>query len=400
VGQAKKPSAMTPRLAEWVESWQVHPSLHKNYGALDGLRGVAILLVVASHHLYTNPQAGLLVRSIGQFFGAGAFGVQLFFALSAFLISLPFWARKFRQDPRVVPAGYGWRRFWKIYPALALSVLVFTPLAFTVARDPSVFQVAGLWLTGYPFVFPVSDKLNPVMWTLVVEVQFYATLPLAFLLVRRITTRSAVWILLGAFLCVPTAVRLWHAAHGVHPGIHPVILVLYPSLLDAFAAGIAFAGWEAQGRVRKSWAAWGDVGLVLFGATMVASAWLAVCPVPSAPVREAVIDSSIKLASALLLCYVADPQHPRSRLLSHPVLRWFGIISYEWYLFHQPIYLVFRKWMGNAEGSLLHYSIVIICPALFSLMLSAVVYRFFSLPILRFGRGKVDSTRRAEASAS
>ena len=94
------------------------------------------------------------------------------------------------------------------------------------------------------------------------------------------------------------------------------------------------------------------------------------------------------VGAACLLCYAADPQNPRSRSLCAPGLRWFGIISYEWYLFHQPMILWSRDLLGPANGSVLRYLAILGVPLVASLLLAALVYRYFSLPILKYGRSK------------
>jgi len=93
-----------------------------------------------------------------------------------------------------------------------------------------------------------------------------------------------------------------------------------------------------------------------------------------------------KMASGLLLLLVANPEHPVVRWLCHPVLRWCGIISYEWYLFHQPIFYCFRLNLGPAGGDVLIYAEIMIGSLVTGLLVSALVYRLFSLPILKRGR--------------
>jgi len=68
-------------------------------------------------------------------------------------------------------------------------------------------------------------------------------------------------------------------------------------------------------------------------------------------------------------------------------LRWCGIISYEWYLFHQPIIIWGRHIFGPAGGNPAFYAAIVGGPVLLGLILSALIYRFYSLPILKHGRG-------------
>ncbi len=75
----------------WLEKWHVAPSGVQSLAFLDGIRGLAILMVVASHVVYVNPTSSAMINFIGGMLAAGAVGVPVFFALSGYLISMPFW---------------------------------------------------------------------------------------------------------------------------------------------------------------------------------------------------------------------------------------------------------------------------------------------------------------------
>lgn len=371
-------------MESWLNAWHVNPSANRDYDFIDGLRGIAILMVVCCHDLYVNPNSGPAIQFFGAFFGAGAGGVVLFYALSGFLISWPFWKRKFATDKQVVPRGYARRRFWKIYPPLALSILVLTPLYMFLDPDGSYLPIAARWLAGFPFLWPVSGKLNPVMWTLVIEAQFYMVLPLVFFLARRVPPRASVWVIPLIFLVVPVAFRAWT---GLSATFQPVINSHFPSALDAFCLGILVAGLENQGALESRWAVLGMAGVFLWPLALLLSAWAGAHPELQGVKLETTVGWIEKIASGLLLCFVANPQHPAARRLCSPVLRWCGIISYEWYLLHQPMIILGRRILGPAGGNPVFYAVVVGLPVLLSLILSALTYRFFSLPLLKYGRG-------------
>src|SRR5450631_2192479 len=115
---------MNPTPKKWLDVWHVNPSANKDFDLIDGLRGIAILMVLACHLIYVNPDSGPLAQFIVGVFSAGSYGVMVFFTLSGFLIAWPFWKRKVKGADTVLPPGYGWRRFWKIYPPLALSLVL------------------------------------------------------------------------------------------------------------------------------------------------------------------------------------------------------------------------------------------------------------------------------------
>ncbi len=86
------------------------------------------------------------------------------------------------------------------------------------------------------------------------------------------------------------------------------------------------------------------------------------------------------LGTGCLLCYAAAPQNRRVRWLCAPWLRWCGIISYEWYLFHQPMIQWTRGFFGPASGNVFKYLIILGVPLVVSLVFSALVYRNFRCP--------------------
>jgi peptidoglycan/LPS O-acetylase OafA/YrhL len=380
--------SMNPQVASWLDRWHVNPSVNKEYDFIDGLRGIAILMVAACHLAYVNPGSTGVTRFAGAVATEGGQGVIVFFALSGFLISWPFWRRRVKGRPEAVPPGYGWRRVWKIYPPLALSIVLFTPVYVLGLQDPSIFKSALQWLTGLALVKPVSGVMNSVMWSLIVEVHFYLLLPILFLFLKKVRTETALWVLTLGFLIVPTACRWLYASRGLYFGLQPQITVLFPSLLDCFALGILVAGLDSMGLMKKGWARLGDLGLLLLGATLLFGAWVNAHSVLEPHLAKELVDWLTKISSGLLLCYAADANYPTVRLLSASWLRWCGIISYEWYLFHQPVIQWTRRWLGPTEGDVLKYLAIVSGSLILGLSIAATVYRYFSLPILKRGRAK------------
>ncbi len=389
---------MNRSVQHWLDSWHVDPSANREYDVIDGLRGIAILLVVGCHLVYVTPLSGRATHFILGIIGAGSCGVTVFFALSGFLISWPFWKRKVGGSVEVVPPGYGWRRFWKIGPPLVLSIVILTPLTALNLRDPSVWWTAFEWLAGVPLVSSVSANLNPVMWSLAVEIQFYVVLPLVFLSLRRLSAKRALWVLLVFFLLVPTSFRWINAARGVYFSVFPRVEVHFPSMLDSFAFGVFVAGLDNLGLLRKDHARLGDIGLLILVSSLVFVSWATVYAGISEPLRFELAGWLTKIASAFLLCYIAEPRNPRARALACPWLRWCGIVSYEWYLFHQPIILWTRQILAPARGSFFRYIVLLSCALGIGLVLAAFVYRYFSLPILKRGRAR-HSTKRESPKA-
>jgi len=392
---------MTPHPKSWLDAWHVTPSTSRDYDFIDGLRGVAILLVVACHLVYVNPNANQFILLIGGVFGAGSFGVTVFFALSGFLISLPFWKRKRENFTSSIPPGYGWRRFWKIYPPLALSLLLLTPIYFSRTGDSSFFLTMLKWLIGLPLVLPPGGHLNPVMWSLIVEVHFYLILPALFLFLKKLRFKYCLALIPSIFLVVPICFRIATGLYAPTLTLSPNITVHFPALLDSFALGIFVAGLHTAGRLSPGWARLGSAGFFLLALCFIVQSYIQLWPFLPVALSAEVLHNFVLIASGLLLLYVAKPDWGLGRHLAHPLLRWFGLISYEWYLFHQPVILWARNSFGPANGNMWKYLLIVGGSFLFSLVFSALVYRYFSLPILKYGRNRtsLNSLRMNHVSA-
>ncbi len=384
-----------PPSTSWLDVWHVSPSLNKDYDVIDGLRGIAILMVVASHILYHDPDGGTLERLIGGAIWAGGHGVTVFFALSGFLISLPFWKRKSQGNPQLTPPGYARRRFWKIYPPLALSLLLLAPIYVLKTGDASYLPIALKWLAGLPLVTPPEGKFNPVMWSLIVEVHFYASLPLLFFLTRKLDYKTTLITLFLVLLTVPCVFRWWGLSQGISSTIHPLINTRYPSSLDSFAFGVLIGGMESIRAIRRNWVICGNPGLILLVSGLCLSSINQFSGGGHSVIRQELLDVLFKLAAGLLILYIAKPHAVPARLFSSCWLRWLGIISYEWYLSHQPIFLWTRYVFGGSSGGdMFKYLFIIGISGIGSLLLAALVYRCFSLPILRWGRHGTKTANR------
>lgn len=383
---------MDPRshARHWVDSWHAQPSTNKDYDFIDGLRGIAILMVVACHLIYENRTPYPFITFLYKMISSGSNGVTLFFVLSGFLISWPFWKNKVRGRHPQCPRGYGWRRFYKIYPPLALSILMITPLCVFFTGDHGYYGDAMKYLAGIPLIQPVSGKLNPVMWSLIVEVQFYLIVPLIFFCLSKTSTKVTLWMVFLIFAVIPLAFKIHNHLHRLEFELHPVIQLRFPEKLDAFAPGILMAGLVSSEGISRRWAFLGNWGALLLVAGL---AFAAVLKLPHEWSGSFVLNElsslTFQMAGALLLCYVLNPALWGPRQLSRSLLRWFGIISYEWYLFHQAIWVfVVYHGLGMAGGDYIKYIFIIVTGGGAGLLVAALVYRCFSLPILKWGRDR------------
>ena len=194
------------------------PSEDRQYiASLTGLRGVAAMMVFIYHYSALNPGIRLdlsipLVGSILQFpLGLGGSGVDIFFVLSGFLLTLPFARSALGAAPKPALARYFKRRFLRVFPAYyAQLFLILIVGAWFVSWRP---QTAGTFIAHLFMFFNIGwNPVPPVVgvwWTLPVEMGFYLLLPLLALFMR-----PARWVLVVvAGLILSVAYRSWCAAH-------------------------------------------------------------------------------------------------------------------------------------------------------------------------------------------
>ncbi len=375
----------------WLDAWHVDPSVNREYDFIDGLRGLAILMVLVCHWTYGKELSSLPARFLLNFAGTLGNGVGLFFTLSGFLISWPFWKRKVNRAESLIPPGYGWRRFWKIYPPLALSVVLLTPFFILWQGQAPLFLHAAIqWLTGLAFLMPVSGKFNPVMWSLVVEIHFYLVLPLLFLLTKFLSPKACLWAISLFLLVVPVSIQ---TLTGAAPTPWPEISDPFCTGLSSFCIGVCVAGIDNLKLWNKNWAKFGEGGWFVVLIALAGLAWLGLNPQADGVILPQLFHWMFLLGTGCLLCYAAAPENPRARWLCTPWLRWCGIVSYEWYLIHQPLIIWFHSHFGPAGGNALKLCFTAAVPTAISLLLAALIYRTFSLPCLKYGRSKKSASK-------
>lgn len=364
------------------------------YPNLDSIRGIAITMVVIFHAFSFSPDTHLL-PNINRFLTILSQGVPLFFVLSGYLIA----SIVFGNPERFRWQSYLVRRAAKIMPPFLLS------LAFVCIREMHQGHGHGLWaialgnlLTLPNFCF-ACPTLNPVTWSLFVEIHFYLALPLLYFALRRANWRHPEYWCVGIFFSVATVFRAasWFMEAG-SPGERFHLIARFPNCLDYFAWGMLFAGLSHQtagnivsvrtsGRLARG----GLLGLVVF---------VAVCMAELAFFKTSSIhDYAFTSESCrFLICIVAflmlfgAQAGSGVRVMESRVLQYVGLISYEWFLFHVTIIPWLRYQVGVHLG--IPYSLQSIhdIPAFLmttmvgviaSFVAAALIYHCFSQPLLR-----------------
>ncbi|HVS64544.1 MAG TPA: acyltransferase [Thermoanaerobaculia bacterium] len=355
--------------------------------ALDGLRGIAILLVMVYHFvLYGGwrPPGGI-EWYLHRVLTTGWIGVDLFFVLSGFLITGILYEAK--GGGRYFRSFYMRRvlRIFPLYYGFLACYFLFAPMLFP---QGAALREGQEWYWTYLLNFDIASRGWPEhnalahFWSLAVEEQFYLLWPLVvWAFGRRWLLRICVGCVLGAI-----ALRVALAAQGEVLAAY----VLMPTRIDSLAIGGWLALYLRDGKRRLRLAGWDLSGVVLgvcfIAAVLVLNRRLA----PNDPSVYTLGFTVIALMFAASL-HLALRYSPRW-LTSRP-LRLLGRYSYGLYVIHHPLIMLLGesplsvrrlpRWLGSALPA---QALVTLIAATLSLALAALSWHLWERPFLRLKR--------------
>jgi peptidoglycan/LPS O-acetylase OafA/YrhL len=437
----------SPSAARWnAVDWLLGrgSSSERGVPALDGLRGLAVLMVFVCHSWSLS---GRPTYSIGSFSFEPIFamldtGVDLFFVLSGFLIARKFLIADHEGRPQAKLGTYYRERFFRIVPMYWLILVAFvTVMTPWLAAEPKVFSRDGLaamlmYIPVLSTLFPWSYgrwlAIGPV-WTLTIEVLFYAMMPLAY---RWFTGRRWRWMLplsfaisIGwlAFLrSTPGssfAAAVGRRGRNAVPGRDFGRIVLthqLPAFWFAFAIGISVAVVHVHRRARPVAADTADAGdrawvrlLLPVGAVLAVLAWWLLGRTSINNGRgDPFIEVRSTEAGALLYYYF---QHlaptaayglilagvvlstRRHRLLGSSVLRAVGILGYGIYLWHFPILFgqTGLAWIVDLDPAV-RLPVALVVGGFTTVLLSTLTWFALERPMIARGKRRTRAVDRNE----
>jgi peptidoglycan/LPS O-acetylase OafA/YrhL len=320
--------------------------------SLDGLRGVAVALVVLLHAGILDPSGLFGFLRVGGPFSGGFMGVDIFFVLSGFLIT----SRLLRDADR-----HGRPQLLRFWRARALRLLPAITLFLSAYIAYSI--LAGYPGTGSPItatstavsVMLFTANIKQVvdfgryapelghMWSLSIEEQFYVFWPLlitGLLLWRRHNLRALLWVMVGLFI----AIGIWRGVVFHDLGWRPTY-VRTDTRADALIAGGVVAvtvrlGWTLGSRSRL--AAWGAVVTVALVVGFVESAierWLYYG-----------LFSVVAVATGVLVSAIASGTRIAPWLFESAPLVLLGRVSFGVYLWHFAIFKFVDRHLGGRDS--------------------------------------------------
>jgi len=314
--------------------------------SLDGVRAIAILLVMTFHARLTT---------------FGWVGVQLFFVLSGFLITGILWKEKSKPAPLV----YKFKKFWvrrslRIFP-LYYGYVGIIAILWLAIRFPSYFPLFFPYIATYTANFPLAllhEYGNPLfnhLWSLSIEEQFYLLFPLIILL----SPKRMIKTLLIAIVLLSPLLRFAVGVHYKGLGLSPLTIsdaVNFNTLcqLDAFCLGGLIPVLGLDQRLKTPWTIFAimaiaclaagitnfiqnphhdgfifDWGYYHYGVNNYEYVWQYTC-------------LNFLFASLLLALVSIHSQHRFplvTRLLENKWMVRIGKVSYGMYIFHWLVYI-------------------------------------------------------------
>ncbi|MGO9863113.1 MAG: acyltransferase family protein [Terriglobales bacterium] len=356
--------------------------------ALDGLRGIAILLVLLCHSVFethTNSKFLNNIVAAGQLTWSG---VDLFFVLSGFLIGGILLDA--RESPRYFQTFYV-RRAYRILPLYFIVTALFLVRHLPFRMMPGHFgDVSPLAIPWWSYVTLTQNfwmaqlgwygaMAMAVTWSLAVEEQFYLTIPL---LVRLIRPQRLLYVLLSVVAGAPVLRAL--IRHLLPHGDY-ACYILMPCRADALCLGVLSALLVRSGR---GWTLLLEKRKLLYGIAAVLFAGIAFMTYQSygqfsAPMTTFGYSVLALFYTACLLLAVSTSRG--WRMLRNRMLMGLGGLAYCTYLIHFPLIMAGRRLVelrlsheeARLPGALLGIAV--------TLPIAMLSWKYFEKPLLHRG---------------
>ncbi len=385
-----------PPAQDWpvaeLETAKKDTALYRYLPALDGLRAISILWVLSVHWPRNLPlsELGLVKR--------GAFGVEIFFAISGFLVTRSLQqcvarAARERGSKGAIFRDFIVRRVARIWPPyfvalfVALAGMLFDP---ATRGNLAIFQPIAWSFPTFLANYTISRHYTPlsllVMWSLCFEEQFYVILIALYLIGKKSLSKYIIGLALASI-----ALRI--VATTLHPEyFSEFVLQMEPQWrFDAIAWGCI--AWIYHARLLEFFRPPARRALVL----PILLAMVALCYANPANfmVRSIWYAALAPVLTALVCVLAYAPPFWLSRILAWSPLVLIGSISYEMYLSHITVFRVLTR-LGFERLSSLYYPLTYLC----SMLVGWAFHRLFSKPAQRLVRRWLDRAPVETASSA
>jgi peptidoglycan/LPS O-acetylase OafA/YrhL len=351
---------------------------------LDILRGMAALGVlffhIVQHYGWENFPQFLGFKVIAR----GWMGVDFLFVLSGFLIANSIiYSEKHPAPLRVL--RYICSRGARIVPLYALNIAIILLLL-----EPEILNSRGfsyhIWLKTlflHNFDFFAFHSINPVLWSIAVEVQFY----ILIFVTRRWWLNANPLKFCGVMLLATWAIRsgAWWYASATELPINklPILFLQLPTMLDLFALGVSVAllrSWKSsRGLIERNRQRVLSVtiltGLICFSIyNFNSTVW-------DNPLMVIFWRSTLGLFFAGLILSAIQFNPPRIGTHIYSSMSYLGLISYGIYVWHYPIMEALSPYLHE------YPAILSVCIVAITLVISAITWEVYEKPIIKISKG-------------
>ncbi|MDR0824094.1 MAG: acyltransferase [Prevotella sp.] len=347
----------------------------KKYQYIDSLRGIAVLMVVLVHIRNVLNDTTLFFPAdsiLHRIIGSGGYGVQLFFIVSAYTLTMSYYNR---IDEAARTKKFFIRRFFRIAPMYYLAIIYFTLdkyLQFNLANpDFSAIPLRSLISNVFFTNALIPEHTNnyvPGGWSVSVEFIFYFLMPL---ICSRIKSVNSAMLLFLATLTFAVIIDPIFRIYTIYPYFQEYNFFVQ---LPVFPLGVmTYLYLNNKDKTLK-------------------------------PFTLACL-----MASLLVFCYIALPKHILFSLLfalvliiqsrysfkalSNKLLAEVGKVSFSLYLVHFAVIYLFNRFgfyhvvnVTNFGTSLLNFALMYIIVACAAFIISSVTYRFIEVPGQNLGK--------------
>ncbi|RUO62613.1 acyltransferase family protein [Pseudidiomarina insulisalsae] len=336
----------------------------KYRGDIDGLRAIAVLVVIAFH-------AGITT------FAGGYIGVDVFFVISGYLITTLI--SQEMQQQRFSFVKFYKRRIARLLPALAITLFVVFCLGFVFYNTHSfdnlgkqiffsAFGAANIFFAGGEDYFASGVANQPLihLWSLGVEEQFYVVWPVLLLIIYKVRPQ---WLMPATVVLLLFSLLISElAAANATPASYFMPQYRAFELLIGALTGLLLLRYDSKQLPNALRIALQGLGLLLIF-------------VPILLLNEHSKFPGVNalwpcIGTALLIAFPSDSVI--TRLLANKVMVLIGLISYPLYLYHQPMISFLHVW----DIELAPYT-MFVTVTLFTGVLAWLTYQYIETPVRR-----------------
>jgi len=305
-------------------------------GAFDGLRAVAVLLVVAGHTLDNLVPSGTIPEFVAAIMGNASFGVRLFFVLSGYLITALLLREQSTRGSISLVSFYT-RRTLRIFPALYVYLIV---MAVTVwlgwlSISSSQFFAAASYTWNYGPLW-ITDRTQEGgwflghLWTLSLEEQFYLFWPFVFVWLPRRYLNAVPWIFAA---CLPF-VRI--ATYFLVPEWRGLLGMMFHTAIDSILIGCGFSLARTTIASQLQRLPMTTLWFMLAAIPLLISPLLRLRFGGAYSVTIGFTVDAFCVGALLVLIHEGRTPSIILSLLQLTIMQWLGRLSYSLYLWQQP----------------------------------------------------------------